>query len=761
MAPLEELRTSELLVLSRLRALGLDTLVALPRLVVVGDTSSGKSSLLSVLSGIGFPSASTLSTRCPVSVTLTTGDAVGGLARIVRAHPNALSASSSSSSTSSVVSSNRGGSTDEVEPEPTDFEGDDNDQMLIHKLDDIPRLIEMLSSRLMRDGQVISDDHVVLNVEGPTLPNLALTDLPGLVRAVADGEDPHVIPLVRRMVGKHMRDKHAVILAVVPANVDVHNAEILQAAQTADPDGHRTIAVVTKLDLVDQGAEDSVLKLILNRRKALTLGYHAVKCRSEREVLDGVSIDEALTREAAFFRDHPYWSRVPADLRGSTALATRIAEILKDNVRRSLPRVLADVERLLTDAEADLEKIGGPQAAQDATPSAQRRRFFAWVSRYCRQMEAAIDGSYDFQWLAASKDSADAVDLRLRAVLRLRDSEFQRDIEAQTAVATMLDDEESDTCSITEQQQCQVVDGDWVQTRGRELDNWVDCRVVECRGTDVKCAEFPGEWFGATRWRFAPRSQARKLRLKQLIRDNRGDELTIFPSYRVFSFCVQRAVQSWMPPSMALVDAYARQTRAVSDHWIASLDTTSEIKSYLSTVARTVLSRSAALSKQHVNAQLQRESRPYTQDKRLYEDFDAQRRRALSSQLDGLLNLSTNGPGGTGSVSMPDVLRAFTAVFASSEEREALEIDMALRSYMQVAVRRFVDVVPMKLNDLVLTSFVKNMESELMESTSDEQIVRLMQEPPQRAQLRRQLMDRIECLRAAKREILGESEVRA
>jgi hypothetical protein len=63
MAPLEELRTSELLVLSRLRALGLDTLVALPRLVVVGDTSSGKSSLLSVLSGIGFPSASTLSTR--------------------------------------------------------------------------------------------------------------------------------------------------------------------------------------------------------------------------------------------------------------------------------------------------------------------------------------------------------------------------------------------------------------------------------------------------------------------------------------------------------------------------------------------------------------------------------------------------------------------------------------------------------------------------------------------------------------------------
>jgi len=46
--------------------------------------------------------------------------------------------------------------------------------------------------------------------------------------------------------------------AVVPANVDVATQEIIQMAEDADPDRKRTLAVLTKPDLVDKGAEEHV-----------------------------------------------------------------------------------------------------------------------------------------------------------------------------------------------------------------------------------------------------------------------------------------------------------------------------------------------------------------------------------------------------------------------------------------------------------------------------------------------------------------------
>jgi len=81
--------------------------------------------------------------------------------------------------------------------------------------------------------------------------------------------------LVRQMVGKHLSNPRSIILlasddshfdqtpltdvrAVVPANVDIATQEIIQMAEDADPNGQRTLGVLTKPDLVDKGAEDKV-----------------------------------------------------------------------------------------------------------------------------------------------------------------------------------------------------------------------------------------------------------------------------------------------------------------------------------------------------------------------------------------------------------------------------------------------------------------------------------------------------------------------
>ena len=71
-----------------------------------------------------------------------------------------------------------------------------------------------------------------------------------------------------------------VILAVHPCNVDFHNSQILAEAKKVDPQTKRTIPVLTKPDLIDDGAEHNVKDLLLGKKTdKFELGFHMVKGR--------------------------------------------------------------------------------------------------------------------------------------------------------------------------------------------------------------------------------------------------------------------------------------------------------------------------------------------------------------------------------------------------------------------------------------------------------------------------------------------------
>lgn len=266
--------------------------------------------------------------------------------------------------------------------------GEDSEE-LTH-LDDVPCAITKLTQKLIDEGQYISDDQIVIEMSGPEMPNLTLTDLPGLVRTVGDHEDRSIISRVRQMINRYMQQERTVIIAVVPAKVDIHNTEILQAAQEADPNGTRTIAVVTKVDLVDTGAELAVHELLMNRKKKMHLGYHAVKCRSQRDLSKGLSIQKGLAVEKEFFGEHEYWHRLPTHLWGVQRLSERLMSILQDNIRRSLPKVVKEISSRMAEMQKSLAELGSPLD----TPVAQRQQFGKWVDQYLRLNKAAMSGQY-------------------------------------------------------------------------------------------------------------------------------------------------------------------------------------------------------------------------------------------------------------------------------------------------------------------------------------------------------------------------------
>jgi interferon-induced GTP-binding protein Mx1 len=362
---------------------GVQKYIDLPQLAVMGDTSSGKSSLLSAISGIQFPASDRLTTRCPTQLILSCADTFSGKARIQR------------------------------------FEGDgETHATTIDAIDGIPDVISDLTQKLVDEGQSISDDAIVIEASGPGFPNLTLTDLPGLVRTVSDGEDKSMITKIRRLVNRYLEQSRTIILAVVPANVDMHNTEILQAAEEADPLGDRTISIITKPDLVDQGAEDAVIKLLCNETKARKLGYHAVRCRGQKDLKVGISIQDGLQQEQDFFRDTSPWNEVDSSLLGIEKLRIKLVRLLEQRSRQSMPSIQDEIRRSVKSAQEKVSNMG--PVLHD--PAAKRVYYAKVVSEIQSWVRSSIAGHYHQSPLISDEDT------RLRAFLRKEDLNFNEAI---------------------------------------------------------------------------------------------------------------------------------------------------------------------------------------------------------------------------------------------------------------------------------------------------------------------------------------------
>lgn len=182
-----------------------------------------------------------------------------------------------------------------------------------------------------------SSDVLRLEIQGPDEEHLSVIDVPGTFENTTPGlttkEDKAMID---SLVLTYMNNPRSIILAVIPANVDVATQKVDQTARDIDPDGLRTLRVLTKPDLVDKGAEQNVIGLVNGRGSHSDLGWVLVRNLGHSELQEGtVNRDEA---EKAFSHHSP-WSSVDPQKFGIQALKTRLQELLTSNVRREFPLV--------------------------------------------------------------------------------------------------------------------------------------------------------------------------------------------------------------------------------------------------------------------------------------------------------------------------------------------------------------------------------------------------------------------------------------
>ncbi|KAK3510826.1 hypothetical protein QTP70_022769 [Hemibagrus guttatus] len=301
-----------------LRLIGIEEDLALPTIAVIGDQSSGKSSVLEALSGVSLPRGSGIVTRCPLEIKL----------RKIKCGVQ----------WQAVIS---------YKEQFIEF----NDPSLVEGY------VEEAQNELAGKGVGICDELITLEIMAPDVCDLTLIDLPGIARVPVKGQPEDIGYQIKSLIGKYIEKDQTINLVVVPCNVDIATTEALKMAQEVDPEGKRTLAILTKPDLIDKGTEKNIMDIVRNLVIPLNKGYVIVKCRGQKQIDDKISLTEATRVEREFFRRHEHFSCLLYEEKATIqCLATKLTQDLVDHIKKSLPLISEEIKKQLWSFRKELSQ---------------------------------------------------------------------------------------------------------------------------------------------------------------------------------------------------------------------------------------------------------------------------------------------------------------------------------------------------------------------------------------------------------------------
>lgn len=325
-------------------SLGMTSPIDLPQIAVVGGQSAGKSSVLENFVGRDFlPRGSGIVTRRPLVLQLINAKAEWGEFLHQKGKKY------------------------------TDF-------------DDIRREIENETDRMTGKNKGISAVPINLRVYSPHVLNLTLVDLPGMTK-VPVGDQPHDIEFqIRDMLMQFITKDNCLILAVTPANSDLATSDALKLAKEVDPQGIRTIGVLTKLDLMDEGTD--ARDILENKLFSLRRGYVAVVNRSQKDIEGRKDIKAAMAAERKFFLSHNAYRHM-ADRLGTPFLQKTLNQTLVNHIRETLPSLRSKLQAQVLAMEKEVEEY---KRFNPNDPSIKTKALLTLVQGYGNDFEQSIEG---------------------------------------------------------------------------------------------------------------------------------------------------------------------------------------------------------------------------------------------------------------------------------------------------------------------------------------------------------------------------------
>ncbi|KAG1727762.1 P-loop containing nucleoside triphosphate hydrolase protein [Suillus paluster] len=375
-----------------LRSMGADALIDIPSVVVIGGQSAGKSSLVEAVSGVTLLSsvtarrAHTTIRRCPMECSMSSHATSWSCTITLRIYPD--------------------NGRDLQKPITVSFGPTITDRSEVEVWlrraqaailnPNIPsssfhtKTIEEL--RNARNTLKFSRNVVCVSIEDPDATDLSFYDLPGLIQ----NEEAETVALVKSMAEHYTETENTIILTTIPMSWyvyelrnsfslcswvrcldDMENQQSMSLARAADPDGKRTIGVLTKPDTLGVGA-------INQRRKWV-------------EIIEGRSEEHTLRHGfyCEYFDTTSPWSDMIDRHRfGIPGFVSDVSRLLIQLIEEALPRLREDIDKLLAKCIKDIDALPLPLTNDPQIEVLER------VNAFCDVFKSFVNGSHEDKRLA-------------------------------------------------------------------------------------------------------------------------------------------------------------------------------------------------------------------------------------------------------------------------------------------------------------------------------------------------------------------------
>lgn len=252
-----------------------------------------------------------------------------------------------------------------------------------HNFDEIRQEIVRETDLKTGKNAGISAVPINLRIYSPHVLTLTLVDLPGLTKVPVGDQPKDIERQIKEMVLKYISKPNAIILSVTAANTDLANSDGLKLAREVDPEGNRTIGVLTKVDLMDRGTD--VMDILSGRVIPLRLGYVPVINRGQKDIENKKSIKAALEFEKHFFESHPSY-QTKSLYCGTPYLAKRLNSILLNHIKQTLPDIKSRIDATLKKYQQELAALGPPQLGSASNI------ILSTITEFCDEYRSILDG---------------------------------------------------------------------------------------------------------------------------------------------------------------------------------------------------------------------------------------------------------------------------------------------------------------------------------------------------------------------------------
>ncbi|KAG2417455.1 hypothetical protein HFD88_008674 [Aspergillus terreus] len=354
-----------------LRHLGVeDHSIALPKVCVVGDQSTGKSSLIEGMSEIKVPRSSGTCTRCPMEINLTESDQPWAC-KVYLSRKYMFD------------KSQRLPKPKRSKPLGPWIEQDAEDELFItlDDKDDIQDAIMWAQLAILNPGRPSTDyvpgqnegidtscqvkfspNVVRIDISAPNFPTLSFYDLPGVISQAEVDEEKYLVALVENLVKEYISQENCIVLLALPMTDDATNSSAARIMRDVQGAKQRTLGVLTKPDRIQRGESYAQWIEILEGDKfTLGHGYFVVRNNHDPAIPHAKARDE----EDAFFATSPWTTDLAAyqPRFGTRRLQAALSNLLLCQIQQCLPRIIEQIDQKAARIDSELKTLPDPPSA--------------------------------------------------------------------------------------------------------------------------------------------------------------------------------------------------------------------------------------------------------------------------------------------------------------------------------------------------------------------------------------------------------------